>query len=64
MRHGNGIDDPSWNRLLELIRSTQGTLLPSLVRMHEDDDLSLLDGTMLWLLDRGEDLARCGSSPR
>jgi hypothetical protein len=30
-------------------------LLPSLVRMHEDDDLSLLDGTMPRLLDRGED---------
>ncbi|MFC4115168.1 MarR family winged helix-turn-helix transcriptional regulator [Nonomuraea zeae] len=49
------IDDISWDHLLELIRSMQSDLLPSLVRMHEDDDLSLLDGTMLRLLDRGED---------
>lgn len=33
----------------------QRDLMPSLVRMHERDDLRLLDGVMLQVLDRGDE---------
>ncbi|WP_449062330.1 MarR family winged helix-turn-helix transcriptional regulator [Planomonospora algeriensis] len=40
-------------RLLDLLASMQRDLMPSLLRMHERDDLRMLDGVMLQVLDRG-----------
>ncbi|RJL35954.1 MarR family winged helix-turn-helix transcriptional regulator [Bailinhaonella thermotolerans] len=40
-------------RLLELLASMQRDLLPSLVRMHEHDDLRMLDSVILQVLERG-----------
>jgi DNA-binding MarR family transcriptional regulator len=40
-------------RLLDLLASMQRDLMPSLIRMHESDDLSMLDSVMLQVLDRG-----------
>lgn len=40
-------------RLLELFRSMQTDLVPSLVRIHERDELSLLHAGVLQALDRG-----------
>lgn len=40
-------------RLLELFRSMQTDLVPSLVRIHERDELSLLQAGLLQALDRG-----------
>ncbi|GAA3443036.1 MarR family winged helix-turn-helix transcriptional regulator [Planomonospora venezuelensis] len=39
--------------LLELLASMQRDLMPSLMRMHESDDLRMLDSVMLQVLDRG-----------
>ncbi|MFI6501294.1 MarR family winged helix-turn-helix transcriptional regulator [Nonomuraea typhae] len=39
--------------LLDLLASMQRDLMPSLMRMHESDDLRLLDSVMLQVLDRG-----------
>lgn len=42
-------------RLLELVGATQRDLVPTLVRMHEQDDLRILHSVMLRALDqRGE----------
>ncbi|MFE0156287.1 MarR family winged helix-turn-helix transcriptional regulator [Nonomuraea sp. NPDC059007] len=40
-------------RLLDLLASMQRDLMPSMLRMHESDDLRLLDSVMLQVLDRG-----------
>lgn len=40
-------------RLLELFRSMQADLVPSLVRVHERSELSLLHAGVLQALDRG-----------
>lgn len=40
-------------RLLELLGSLQRDLMPSLMRMHEEDDLQVLHAVMLQVLERG-----------
>jgi DNA-binding MarR family transcriptional regulator len=40
-------------RLVELVASMQRDLVPSLLRLHEEDDLQLLHGAILQVLDRG-----------
>ncbi|NRQ36962.1 MarR family transcriptional regulator [Nonomuraea sp. NN258] len=40
-------------RLLELLTAMQRDLMPSLIRLHESDDLHMLDSVMLQVLDRG-----------
>lgn len=44
-----------WDRLLELFGSLQRDMVPSLVRVQEEDNLSLLQFTVLQVLDRNED---------
>ncbi|MDF5751010.1 MarR family transcriptional regulator [Spongiactinospora sp. TRM90649] len=39
-------------RLLELLTSMQRDLMPSLIRMHDSDDLRMLDNVMLQVLAR------------
>lgn len=41
-------------RLLELTTSIQRDLVPSLVRMHDEDDLRVLHSAVLHVLDRGQ----------
>lgn len=45
----------SREQLLELLGAVQRDLLPSLVRMHEEDDLQVLHAVMLQVLDRGNE---------
>jgi DNA-binding MarR family transcriptional regulator len=42
-------------RLIEIMGSVQRDLVPSLLRLHEEDDLQLLHAAILQVLDRGEE---------
>jgi DNA-binding MarR family transcriptional regulator len=42
------------DRLVELMGMMQRDLMPSLVRMHEEDDLQLLHAVVLQVVDRGQ----------
>jgi DNA-binding MarR family transcriptional regulator len=45
----------SRDHIEQLLAAMQRDLLPSLLYVHEDDDLRLIDNVMLQVLDRGEE---------